>query len=219
MWRQVCEQVFEDRFGLVESYARRLAHEGVNWGLLGPREGVRVWERHVVNSLCLTALVPAGSTVVDVGSGAGLPGIPLALARADCRVRLVEPKERRARVLALCLAELGLGRQVEVVRARAEEPAGWAGLAGLAGSRVVVCRALAPVAELVGLLGGRLAGAPLLAIKGDRAEAEVVEARPALERAGLSAEVLRPLVAGRVVGTVVRVWSRDRVGRGEPPVG
>jgi 16S rRNA (guanine527-N7)-methyltransferase len=217
-WRQIGEQVFEDRLELADTYARLLVTEGVQWGLLGPREGDRVWERHLVNSLCLVPLLPAGSTVVDIGSGAGLPGIPLALARADCRVRLVEPKLRRVRFLELCVEQLGLSGQVEVVRARAEE-AGWADRRGGCDGSVAVCRAVAPVADLVPLLAAWLVAAPLLAIKGDQAEAEVRAARAGLERAGLSAQVLRPLVAGHVVGTVVRVVGRGQAAGGGPRPG
>ena len=93
------EDLFRDAAGTAERYAAILATRGVEWGLIGPREAERIWDRHVVNSLAVAAATPQGATVVDVGSGAGLPGLPLALARPDLRVTLLEPLLRRATFL------------------------------------------------------------------------------------------------------------------------
>ena len=101
------------------AYAHLLASRGVEWGLIGPREVDRIWERHVLNSVAVSALVPEDATVVDVGSGAGLPGIPLAIARPDLRVTLLEPLQRRATFLVEVVDELGLGDRVRVIRGRA----------------------------------------------------------------------------------------------------
>jgi len=185
---------------LAEQYAGLLVGEGIEWGLLGPREADRIWERHLVNSLAIMEWVAPGSRVVDVGTGAGLPGIPLAIARGDCRVTLVEPMERRVAFLELCVDRLGLGDRVEVVRARAEECRGkW---------DVVTCRAVAPVGRLVEWTGHLVPPGQLLAIKGERAGAEVAAAEKQLARRGLKAEVVRGAVGGTAVGTVVRVRGR-----------
>ncbi len=89
-------QIFRaDRLPLVERYAELLATEGVTRGLIGPREVPRIWDRHLVNCGLVARLVPEGATVADLGSGAGLPGLVLALARPDLRVTLIEPMARR----------------------------------------------------------------------------------------------------------------------------
>ena len=112
------------RLPLAERYAELLATEGVVRGLIGPREAPRLWERHLLNCAVLAELVPESASVADVGSGAGLPGVVLAIARPDLRVTLVEPLLRRTRFLDEVVEELGLQDQVEVVRGRAEELAG-----------------------------------------------------------------------------------------------
>lgn len=155
------EALFPDAAGTAERYAAILATRGVEWGLIGPREVDRIWDRHVVNSLAVAAAIPDGATVVDVGSGAGLPGIPLALARPDLRVTLLEPLLRRATFLTEVVDELGLGERVDVVRARAEDHDATYG--------VVTCRAVARLPKLLGwtapLIGRR---GRLVALKGRR---------------------------------------------------
>lgn len=133
-----------ERLGLVVRYADLLSGAGVDRGLIGPREVPRLWDRHVLNSAVLSAWVPEGVEVCDIGSGAGLPGLVLALARPDVRVTLVEPLLRRTTFLDEVVAELGLGDQVEVVRARAEE------LHGRRSFDVVTSRAVAPLERLLG---------------------------------------------------------------------
>ena len=114
-------ELFGDAFDRACQYADILAGRGVEWGLIGPREQDRIWSRHILNSVAIASHIPQGASVVDVGSGAGLPGIPLALVRPDLRITLLEPLQRRAAFLELAVAELGLGDRVSVVRARAED--------------------------------------------------------------------------------------------------
>ncbi|MEY4452911.1 MAG: hypothetical protein RIT51_589, partial [Actinomycetota bacterium] len=112
--------VFGDRIELARSYADALARDSDTLGLLGPRELEILWSRHILNSAVVAQLVPAGKTVADVGSGAGLPGIPMAIAQPNAQFTLIEPMERRSDWLRSQVEELGLDN-VEVLRARAEE--------------------------------------------------------------------------------------------------
>jgi len=113
--------LFGERFPVVAAYAELLAGPGVVRGLIGPRETPRIWDRHLLNCAAVAELIPTGASVLDVGSGAGLPGVVLAIARPDLSVLLVEPLARRAVFLAEAVAVLGLGDSVTVLRARAEE--------------------------------------------------------------------------------------------------
>lgn len=180
-------------------YVDILLNQGIDWGLLGPKEAARVWSRHVLNCAALAPLIGPGSRVCDVGSGAGLPGIPLALARPDLRVTLLEPLQRRAEFLTMTVDALALGPRVTVVRGRAEEHAGR--------YDVVTARAVAPLVRLVGWCAPLLApGGTLLALKGESAEQEVLDARTLLRRRRLSAEVLPLRVAEGLPETrVVRI--------------
>lgn len=137
------EAVFGDRLPLARAYAEFLATAGIEWGLLGPREVPRIWERHVLNSAVLGEVIEDGARVIDVGSGAGLPGIPLAIARPDLHVQLLEPLLRRYNFLAEINDQLELG--CEVLRGRAEEPAV---VKQLGGADVVTSRAVAPLGKL-----------------------------------------------------------------------
>lgn len=175
-----------DAFGaalpLAERYAEILVTRGVEWGLLGPREAERVWGRHLLNSLAVADEVPASARVVDVGSGAGLPGIPLALIRPDLQVTLLEPLERRATFLQLAVDELGLGDRVRVVRDRAEShPERF---------DAVVCRAVAPLNRLLGWTSRLfLPGGRLVALKGASASADLHRAAADLRRLRLHGRV------------------------------
>ncbi|KAA8966498.1 16S rRNA (guanine(527)-N(7))-methyltransferase RsmG [Mycobacterium sp.] len=161
-------------------YAELLAGPGVAQGLLGPREANRIWDRHLLNSAVVAELLQPGERVVDIGSGAGLPGLPLAIARPDLEMVCVEPMLRRTAFLAAIVADLEL--DVAVVRARAEDPM----LPDRIGERdCAVSRAVAALDKLtrwsVPLLrpGGRM-----VAIKGERASIEVREHRRGMAAMG-----------------------------------
>ncbi|GHH70250.1 ribosomal RNA small subunit methyltransferase G [Streptomyces sulfonofaciens] len=194
--------IFGERFPDAVRYGELLADTGVRRGLIGPREVPRLWERHLLNCAVLSEVVPDSVTVCDVGSGAGLPGIPLALVRPDLKITLLEPLLRRTNFLSEAVELLGLDH-VTVVRGRAEEVLGT-----LQPVHVVTARAVAPLDRLAGW------GVPLLrpygemlALKGDTAEEEVKSARAALSKLGaVEASVLH--VGEGVVdprATVVRV--------------
>lgn len=165
-----------ERLDLIQRYADLLATDGVTRGLIGPREGPRLWERHLLNSAALAALVPASASVADVGSGAGLPGLVLAIARPDVQVTLVEPLLRRTRFLEEVVEALSLNR-VEVLRARAEDVP--------ADRRfdVVTSRAVAPLPRLLGWSMPLVSpDGCMLAMKGSRVDDEVEQAQSVLRR-------------------------------------
>ena len=197
---EVAAQVFApERMPAMERYAGLLATEGVVRGLIGPREVPRLWDRHLINCGLLAPMLPDGATVADLGSGAGLPGLVLALARPDLEVTLIEPMARRVAFLSEAVEILGLDR-VTVVRARAEV---WPGPQRF---DVVTARALAPLPRLLtwGLpLVAR--GGVMLAMKGSSAAEEIAAAGAELTRRGASAEVVTLSVPGSSVTTVVRV--------------
>ncbi|THA25474.1 16S rRNA (guanine(527)-N(7))-methyltransferase RsmG [Streptomyces sp. RKND-216] len=177
---EAARKYFGDRFGDAVRYGELLADVGVRRGLIGPREVPRLWERHLLNCAVLSEVVPGGVTVCDVGSGAGLPGIPLALVRPDLRITLLEPLLRRTTFLQEAVELLGLDH-VTVVRGRAEEVLGT-----LKPVHVVTARAVAPLDRLAGW------GVPLLrpygemlALKGDTAAEELKGARAALQKLGV----------------------------------
>ena len=184
----VAARVFGDRLGLAVDYARLLATDGVVRGLIGPREAPRIWERHLVNCAVVSELIPFGASVVDVGSGAGLPGIVLAVARPDLRITLVEPLARRTAFLSEAVTTLGLDGTVTVLRGRAEDVVD----GPPAGADVVTARAVAPLDRLAGwcLPLARLEGR-LLALKGASAADEAAEHRVAVAALGGSEPVLR----------------------------
>lgn len=193
--------VFGAALPAAEQYVRMLAGAGVAWGLLGPREVPRLWTRHVLNCAALTDLVPSPATLVDLGSGAGLPGIVLALLLPGVQVTLLERMERRAKFLTQCVAELRLGNAT-VLRASAEE------VAGRVGADVVTARAVAPLDRLAGLAAGLVRpGGLILAIKGATADKEVAEARPVLRRLGMREVTVVRAGDGKVgrAATVVRL--------------
>ena len=205
---------------LAQRYADLLATDGVVRGLIGPREAPRLWERHLLNCAVLGEVIARDATVADVGSGAGLPGLVLAIARPDVRVTLIEPLLRRTRFLDEVVAELGLSERVEVLRGRAEE------LHGRRTFAVVTARAVAPLDRLARWCLPLVAPhGELVAMKGASAAAEVEEAGPALRRLGCAAPVVIQLGVGVLSEPTwaVRVarpefgpvgW-RDRPGRDE----
>lgn len=196
---------------LAERYANLLAGDGVVRGLIGPREAPRLWDRHLLNCAVLGDVLPDGTSVADVGSGAGLPGLVLAIARPDLRVTLVEPLLRRTTFLEEAVATLGLGDRVEVLRGRAEE------LHGRRSWAVVTARAVAPLERLARWclpLADR--GGELVAMKGAAAATEVEEAWPALAALGCA----RPTAVELGVGVLAEPTWVVRVSRPEDgPVG
>jgi 16S rRNA (guanine527-N7)-methyltransferase len=184
-------EVFGAALPQLEAYAALLAGPGTERGLLGPREVPRLWERHLLNCAGLSELITDGQVVLDLGSGAGLPGLVLALMRPDVQVVLVESLQRRATFLSETVESLGL-RNTVVRRNRAEE------LHRKVEVDVVTARAVAPVDRLAGWAMPLLRpGGRLLAMKGEQAQAELDAARPTL--AGL----------GATSATVVEVGSED----------
>ncbi len=178
---EVAASVFGAGLPGAERYVARLASDGVTRGLIGPREVPRLWERHVLNSAAVAEAVPTEARVVDVGSGAGLPGIPLGLARPDLRLTLVEPMARRVEFLEEVVAELGV--RWRVVRGRAEERSV---VTAVGPVDVVTARAVAALPRLVGWCRGLLRpGARLVALVGARAVAELPAMLPQLEAAGM----------------------------------
>jgi 16S rRNA (guanine527-N7)-methyltransferase len=206
---EAARAVFGDRFDDAVRYAELLATAGVQRGLIGPREVPRLWERHLLNCAVLAEVVPDEASLCDVGSGAGLPGIPVALARPDLSVMLLEPLLRRTTFLEEVVKQLGL-TNVTVLRGRAEE------MIGRLSVDVVTARAVAPLERLAGW------GLPLLrpygemlALKGDSAEQELHAARAALAKLGaVEWSVVR---AGS--GTVETPTHVVRVQVGESPGG
>lgn len=184
--------LFGDRLGLAVTYSELLATDGVVRGLLGPREAPRIWARHLLNCAAVTELIPFGSTLIDVGSGAGLPGIVLAVARPDLRVTLIEPLARRTAFLVEVVTRLGLDRSVRVIRARAEDCTGPAAVDAPPPADIVTARAVAPLDRLADwCLPLVAAGGRLLALKGASAADEVAEHREAVARLGGDAPVVR----------------------------
>ncbi len=179
----VAETLFGGQFPLISRYVDILASTGVEWGLIGPREVDRLWERHILNSVALADLIPQGSRVVDVGSGAGLPGIPLAILRPDLEMTLLEPLLRRFGFLTHTVEDLGITHAVRVVRARAEQHR--------SSYDLVLARAVAPLDRLIAWCDPlRSPTGVILALKGRSAEDEVRGARALLRQHGLTASVL-----------------------------
>ena len=196
---EVAEEIFGPRTALATRFVEHLASTGVERGLLGPRELPRLWTRHVLNCAVVAELLPAAADVADIGSGAGLPGIALSLARSDVRVTLVEPLERRVTWLQEVVEDLDL--PVRVVRARAED------VAGEVQASVVTARAVAALPRLLEWSLPLVAPAGvLLAIKGRSAREELAAATPALRRFGADSwDIVQCGVSLTVPTTVVRV--------------
>lgn len=198
-------ELFGPRWALACDYVARLATVAVDRGLVGPRERVRLWDRHVLNCAAVAPLIESGATVADLGSGAGLPGIVLALLRPDLELELIEPLERRATFLQETVAELGLPG-ITVLRARAED------LSGRRSYDVVTARAVAPLERLLGwALPLTRPGGQLLALKGAGAADELAGADRALMRLRAAhAELVQvgvPEVPGAEQTWVVRVTA------------
>jgi 16S rRNA (guanine527-N7)-methyltransferase len=211
--------VFKQELGRAERYAQILAGAGVERGLLGPREVDRLWDRHLLNSAAAGELLDPGDRIADMGSGAGLPGIPLALARPDLRVTLIEPLLRRSDFLREVVDDLGL--EITIVRGRAEDRS----VRGQVGEMdAVVSRAVASLDKLTSWGMPLLRGdGRMVAIKGERAEDEIQEHRRVM--AALGAVDVRVMRCGvdyldpPVTAVVARRESTVRVGNRSPRSG
>jgi len=195
--------VFGPSLGLAERYAELLAVPGVERGLIGPRETARLWDRHLINCAAVAELVPAGSSLIDLGSGAGLPGVVLAMLLPESGIVLLEPLARRAAFLEECVRELGLGNAA-VRRGRAEE------VAGQLTADVVTARAVAPMQRLAALaLPLVRPGGLVLAIKGAAAAQELAAAGRVLRRLGVQDAAVVEAGRGKVSPppTVVRLMA------------
>ena len=198
----LAREIYGVQFPSLNRYVDILRSTGVEWGLLGPREADRLWDRHILNCAALSGLIASAQTVVDVGSGAGLPGIPLALLRPDLQLTLLEPLLRRSTFLTQTVEELGFGARVQVIRSRAEDHHQT--------YDVVVARALAPLNRLIGWCNPlRSPGGIILALKGRSAADEVLAAGTELRAARLNAEVVMARAHPNAEpATVVRLNSR-----------
>ena len=166
--RETLTPMFGELTDQALEYGRILGSTAVERGLIGPREVDRIWDLHIFKSLPLVTLMPESSTVLDIGSGAGLPGIVIGLARPDLQITLLEPLERRANFLLEVIAQLGL-TNLEVVRGRAEQHK--------PRYQIVTARAVAPLPKLLQISWRLIApGGKLLALKGESADSELAAA-------------------------------------------
>lgn len=191
------EEVFGERFSLAQAYHQSLAEVGSVRGFIGPREVPRLWERHLVNCAVINSLMPEGARIADVGSGAGLPGIPLAIARPDLDITLIEPLLKRSTYLGEVKEQLGLDN-VTVVRGRAEEvPA--------KGFDIVTSRAVAPLGKLARWsLPLVRKGGEMIAMKGESVHEELARDAKDIQKAG-GGKATVEVVDGTTVIRVPRV--------------
>lgn len=202
--REAALVLFGERLPLAQRYVEHLCTTGITHGLLGPREVPRMWGRHVLNCAVLGQQLPAGATVADVGSGAGLPGIALALVREDVEFILIEPMERRVEWLDSVVKDLGL-QNVRVIRARAED------VADEVLADVVTARAVSALKKLIPLTVPLLDDeGELLLLKGRSAEAEIDAAQKIIHRFRLKQPEVQLLGEGLLedVTTIVRLRRR-----------
>ena len=173
----------------IRAYAEFLTTAGIERGLIGPREGERIWDRHIFNCLPITQLLPQGASLFDIGSGAGLPGIVIALARPDLKVTLIEPLERRVEFLNEAVAAIATtGVEIAVIRGRAQDVKKSADF--------VTARAVAPMEKLKKISWHMVkTGGSLLAIKGESAANEMV----GIKGAELHEIKLEGIELGRVI--------------------
>jgi len=183
------KRYFPERLDEIAAYAHFLTTAGIERGLIGPREGERIWERHIFNCLPVTQLLPQGASLFDIGSGAGLPGIVIALARPDLSVTLIEPLERRVSFLTEAVEGLNLTiNNIEVIRGRAQDVKKSADF--------VTARAVAPLEKLKKMSWHMVkTGGSLLAMKGESASAEM----EGVKGATLHEITLEGIELGRIV--------------------
>lgn len=199
-------ELFKDRLATAQRYAAILADAGVVRGLIGPREVPGLWDRHLVNCGLIAQTFEPDSSLCDVGSGAGLPGVVIAILRPDLRITLLEPLLRRTVFLEHVLDELGL-RQVSVLRGRAEEQTNQR-------FDAVTARAVAPIDRLArwALPLCRPAGR-LVAIKGDSAADELARHAPSLSRLGATAWSIERFTLGTATSVVIEVVAGETESR------
>ncbi len=198
---QAAQTIFGDRLNLAKRYVEHLATSGTERGLIGPREVPRLWSRHVLNCAVIESQIAEGSHVADVGSGAGLPGLCLAIARPDLELTLIEPLERRVVWLQEVVDDLGL-INVTVMRSRAELAV------GMVKADVVTARAVSALSNLAGLTIPLLAGkGEVIAIKGRSAGEEVEKAAKVIRKLGGTQTTVLLVGEGLLVEptTVVRI--------------
>lgn len=183
------ERYFPHKIEEIKAYAQLLTTAGIERGLIGPREGERIWERHIFNCLPIISLIPQKSSLIDIGSGAGLPGIVIALARPDLTISLIEPLERRQDFLEEAIAPLvASGSTIEVLRGQAQDFRDQA--------HYVTARAVAPLEKLKRISWHLIkVGGSLLAMKGESAQEEMKSVKNSL----LHEITLEDLELGRIV--------------------
>ncbi|QWF80479.1 16S rRNA (guanine(527)-N(7))-methyltransferase RsmG [Amycolatopsis sp. CA-230715] len=211
---EAAAKVFGDGLDLARRFAGLLERHGVERGLIGPREVDRLWDRHLLNSAVIAEQIPHGARVIDVGSGAGFPGVPLSIARPDLDVVLIEPMARRADWLAEVVDALDLSAQV--VRGRAEEKAV---REDVPAADVVTSRAVAPLARLAGwCLPLTRQGGVMLALKGSSVRDEITRDLDAVKKAGGATPSVHECGAGLLdtPTTVVKVERTRPVKSGGP---
>jgi len=194
-------EVFGDHVDQARQFFDLLVRDGDLLGLVGPRELPKLWSRHILNSAVVAELVEDGQRVADVGSGAGFPGIPMAILKPKSEFILIEPMERRANWLSeVVVPELGL-KNVQVLRGRAEE-------APLRNYDVVTARAVSALPKLLRMLVPlAVSGGQILALKGSKAQAEIDESKTLAKK--LKLDTFEIVTVGQNVlpdpTTVVRV--------------
>ena len=198
-------ELFGDQIELARQFTNRLAKDSETYGLLGPRELSKIWSRHVINSGLLAELIPDGSNVVDVGSGAGLPGIPMAIAKPSANFTLVEPMERRANWLKSVVEDLKIPN-IAVIRARAEE-------VKKSDFDYATARAVAPLDKLLILMSPLISDSTkgtVIALKGSKAQQEIDESAKILAKFGYSTPEVLILGSGKApeTATVVRTFLK-----------
>ncbi len=193
------EEYFGAAFPAAQRYVEHLATTGIEWGLIGPREVDRLWTRHILNCAVVAEYVGESDVVGDVGSGAGLPGIPIALLRPDAKIVLIEPMERRVEWLSMVVDDLGL-ENVRIVRARVEE------LVDEEMFTVVTARAVKAMTTLIEWTREVISpGGRILALKGASVEDELVKAKKLIKRYRLSQPKIHVVDGGGILEVPSRV--------------
>lgn len=202
------KEIFGERIDVARRYAQWLETAGIQRGLIGPREIPRIWSRHILNSAVLGEVIEDGQCVIDVGSGAGLPGIPLAIARPRVKVQLLEPLLRRTKFLEEVVADLQLDN-VEVHRGRAEEKPI---IRELSGADVVTSRAVAPLGKLCAWsLPLAKVGGAMKALKGSSVTEEIERDAQEINKAGGGSREVVELGAGLLEEpTFAVIITRDK---------